>query len=130
MTDVSHLFNSLKIAILSECNTVDEYHDNYYSVILKIAKMVSINETNPHTAFFQKTVTMFPQNEYLIIFKNLLIIPKLDHLLTQLNIRFDSSFVMVYGGLVIIPAKMFSFLHKHINWWRKFRLFVYVWKRK
>lgn len=63
MTDVSHFFNSLKIAILSECNTVDEYLDNYYSVIPKIAKMVRINETNPHTAFFQKTVIMFPQNQ-------------------------------------------------------------------
>ena len=35
-------------------------------------------------------------------------VQQLDYLLIQLNVRFDSSSVMVYGGLVIIPANMLN----------------------
>ena len=69
MTDASHLRNSLKIVIFSECNTADEFYNKCYRIILEIVKNVSINETNPHTATSQKTVTVFPQNQYLIILK-------------------------------------------------------------
>ena len=57
--------------ILSERNTVVEFHNNYYRIILEILNKVSINETKSPKAAFQKIVTMFPQNQYLIIFKKL-----------------------------------------------------------
>ena len=60
---------------------------------LSIANRVSISETKLRTAtFLQKLAT----------------IHQLDYLLIQLNVRFDSSSVMVYGGLVIIPANMLN----------------------
>ena len=60
---------------------------------LSIDNRVSINETKLRTAtFLQKLAT----------------IQQLDHLLIQLNVRFDSSSVMVYDGLVIIPANMLN----------------------
>ena len=35
---------------------------------------------------------MFPHNPYLIIFKKVVTISLLDHLLTELNVRFDKCF--------------------------------------
>ena len=69
---------------------------------------------------FKKIVTMFPRNQYLII-KKVVTIPLLDHLLTELNVRFDRGSVIVYGRLVIVPVKMLSLYHKNIDWRQKFR---------
>ena len=50
--------------------------------------------------------------------------------MTQLNVRFDSASVMVYGGLVIVPVKMLSLYHKNIDWRLKlkFRPFAEFYK--
>ena len=48
--------------------------------------------------------------------------------MTQLNVRFDSASVMVYGGLVIVPVKMLSLYHKNIDWRQKFRPFAEFYK--
>ena len=71
MADASHLFDSLESVILSKRNNVDEFHNSCYRIILGIANKVSINETKLRTTTFKKIVTMFPQNQYLIIFKKL-----------------------------------------------------------
>ena len=49
-----HLLNSLKSAILSKRNTVDEFHNNCYMIIYEISNKGSINKTKPHAATFQK----------------------------------------------------------------------------
>ena len=54
MVDASHLLDSLKSEILSKRNNVDEFHNNCYRIVLEIANKVSINETKPRTATFQK----------------------------------------------------------------------------
>ena len=36
--------------------------------------------------------------------------------------RFDHGFILVYGGLVIIPSKMMSLVYKNVNWNKKFSL--------
>ena len=45
MADASHVLDSVKNVILSKQNTVDEFHNNCYRIILEIANKVSINET-------------------------------------------------------------------------------------
>ena len=50
--------------------------------------------------------------------------PLRDYLTTQLNKRFDSGSVTAYSGLVIIPSKMISILHKNVPWREKFRSFA------
>ena len=60
MADASHLLDSLKSIVLSKRNTVDEFHNNCYRVILEIAKKVSIRETKPRTATFQKNRNNVP----------------------------------------------------------------------
>ena len=54
MADASQLLDSLKSVIFSKRNTVNEFHNNSYSIILEIANKVSISETKPRTAAFQK----------------------------------------------------------------------------
>ena len=95
MDDPSHLLDSLKSVILSKRKTVDKFQHKCYVIILEIANKIIINESKRRTDTFQKIITMFPQNQYLIIFKKVLTIPLLDHLLTQLNVRFDSVSVIV-----------------------------------
>ena len=60
MADASHLLDSLKSVIFSKQNTVDEFHNNCYRVILEIANKVSISETKPRTAAFQKNRNNVP----------------------------------------------------------------------
>ena len=124
MVDASHLLDSLKSVILSKRNTVDDFHNNCYRIILEMANKVSINETKPRTAAFQKNRNNVPSESVSDYFKKVETIPLLDHLLTQLNVRFDSASVMVYGGLVIVPVKMLSLYHKNIDWRQKFRPFA------
>ena len=54
MAHLSHLIDSLKSVIFSKWNTVDEFHNNCYRVILETASKVSINETKSRAATFQK----------------------------------------------------------------------------
>ena len=115
MADASHLLDSLKNVIFSKGNTVDEFYNNCYRIILEIANKVSISETKPRTATFQKNPNNVPSESLSDYFKKVVTIPLLDHLLTQLNVRFDSASVIVYGGLVIVPVKMLSLYHKNID---------------
>ena len=123
MADASHLLDSLKRVILSKQNNVDEFHNKCYRIILEIANKVSINETKPRTATFQKYSNNVPSDSVSDYFKKVVTTPLLDHLLAQLDVRFDSASVMVYGGLVIVPVKMLSLYHKNIDWRQKFRPF-------
>ena len=54
MANASHLLDSLKSVILSKRNTVDEFHNDCYRIILEMANKISINETKPCTAAFQR----------------------------------------------------------------------------
>ena len=60
MADASHLLDSLKSVILSKRNNVDDFHNNCYRIILEMADKVSINETKPRTAAFQKNRNKVP----------------------------------------------------------------------
>ena len=57
-------------------------------------------------------------------FKKALTIPLLDHLITELNSRFDFSTVTVYTGLCIVPAKMIYMIHANLNWKKTFKTFA------
>ena len=112
--------------LLQEKVIVNQFHNNCYRIIIEIANKVSITETKPRTAAFQKNRNNVPSvSDY---FEKVVTIALLDHLLTQLNIRFDSAFVIVYGGLEIVPVKMLSLHHKNIDLRQKFRPFTEFYK--
>ena len=55
-------------------------------------------------------------------------IPLLDHLTVEIERRFDHASISVYSGLVNIPSKMVSLVHKNVNWKEKFNLFADLFK--
>ena len=83
MADASHLLDSLKSVIFQKKkNTVEEFHNNCYRIILEIANKVSISETKPRTAAFQKNRNNVPSESVSDYFYKVATIPLLDHLLT------------------------------------------------
>ena len=50
--------------------------------------------------------------------------PLLDYFTTHLNERFHGDAVTAYSGLVVIPSKMVSMVHKNVHWREKFRPFA------
>ena len=60
MADALHLHDSLKSVIFSKRNTVDEFHNNCYRIVLEIANKVRITETKPRTTAFQKNRNNVP----------------------------------------------------------------------
>ena len=53
MADAPNLLNSMKNIIPSKLNTGNEFHNNFYRIILETANKISINEIKPRTATFQ-----------------------------------------------------------------------------
>ena len=100
MADGSHLFDSLK-------SVIDGFHNNCYRIILEIANKVSISEAKSRTAAFQKNRNNVPSELVSDCFLKVVSLPLLDHLLTHLNVRFDSASVMVYGGKSLDPLQSF-----------------------
>ena len=60
MADASNLLNSMKNIIPPKLNTGNEFHNNFYGIILETAKKVSINEIKPRTATFQTNRNNIP----------------------------------------------------------------------
>ena len=60
MADASHLLDSLKSVIYSKRNTVDDFHNKCYRIIIEIENKVSINETKPGAATCQKNRNNVP----------------------------------------------------------------------
>ena len=54
MAEASHLLDSVKSVIFSKRNTVDEFDNNCFRIILEMTNKVSINETKVRTSTFQK----------------------------------------------------------------------------
>ena len=64
MAEASHLLDSVKSVILSKRNTVDEFDNNCFRIIIEMGNKVSINETKARTYTFQKKiVTLLSQNQ-------------------------------------------------------------------
>ena len=61
-------------------------------------------------------------------FKRSITIPLIDHLISDLNARFDFTNINVYYGLSIVPHKMISLLNGSTSgaqsWKEKFKLFT------
>ena len=123
VADSSHLIESLKSLINSKRRNVDQFH-NCYKSVLELAKKVKVDEIKLCTAAIQRNHYNIPSESVSDYFKKVVTMPLQDYLTTQLNERFDSASVTAYSGLVIIPSKMISMVHKNVPWREKFRPFA------
>lgn len=69
MVDASDLFDSLRVS-LPKRSTFNEFQHKCYRIILEIAKMVSINQTEPGTATFQRNRNSIPSESVSDYFKS------------------------------------------------------------
>ena len=124
VADSSHLIESLKSLTNSKRRNVDHFHNNCYKSVFELAKKVKVDEIKPRTAAIQRNRNIIPSELVSDYFKKVVIMLLLDYLATQLNERFDIASVTAYSGLVIIPSKMISMVHKNVPWREKFRPFA------
>ena len=92
--------------------------------MLELAKKVKVDEIKPRTATIQRNRNNISSESVSDYFKKVVAVPLPDYLTTQLNERFDSVSVIAYSGLVIIPSKLISMVHKNVPWREKFRPFA------
>ena len=93
-------------------------------IVLELAKKVKVDEIKPRIAAIQRNRNNIPSESVSDYFKKVATMPLLDYLTTQLNERFDSVSVTAYSGLVIVPSKMISMVHRNVPWREKFRPFA------
>ena len=112
VADSSHFIKSLKSLINSKCRNVDQFHNNCYKSVFELVKKVKVDEIKPWTLEIQRNCNNIPSELVSDFFKKVVTMPLLDYLTTQLNERFDIADVTIYSGLVIIPSKLISMVHK------------------
>ena len=110
------LLNLQKVSLILNVKTLI----NFIITVIK----VKVYEIKPHTVAIQRNRNNIPSESVSDYFKKVVTIPLLDYVTIQLKERFDSVFVMAYSGLVIIPSKIISLVHKNVSWREKFRQFA------
>ena len=93
VADSSHLIDSLKSLIISKRGNVDQFHNKCYKSVLELAKKVKVGEIKPCTAAIQRNRNNIPSESVSDYFKEVVIMPLLDYLTTQLNERFEMCLI-------------------------------------
>ena len=93
------------------------------SDIVELTCKVGTEECQPKTSKLQRNRKNVPSESISDYFKKEVTISLLDHLTVEIE-RFDHASISVYSGLVIIPSKMVSLVHKNVNWKGNFSLFA------
>ncbi|XP_057316859.1 52 kDa repressor of the inhibitor of the protein kinase-like [Hydractinia symbiolongicarpus] len=120
-----HMIDALKSAAMATRNAVDAYREMWYEKAVSLAQKVCVTPTKPRTCGRQKNRSNIPAENISDYFKRTTTIPMLDHLNSELKLRFDISTVTSYQGLSIIPSKMMFLVSKHglLGWKDKFTAF-------
>ena len=124
--DEIHLIESLKSLAAYMRREVDYFHDIWYTQALSLAKDVNVLEAKPRTCRRQINWSNLPADDVSEYYKRSITIPLIDHLNSELRDRFDTSTMVAYEGLCLIPSKLISLLDKHtkLNWKERFHCFA------
>ena len=125
--DGLHLIESLKALVITRRQDVDEFHSKWYKKTLTLTGEINITVTLPRVAGTQISASNIPAESVSDYFKRTITIPLLDHLLWELDERFDSSkTVAIFNGFVIVPAKLIAIVQQPEkgHWEDKFSLFA------
>ena len=104
--DATDLILALKTTLTSVRSSIDEYHAKWYKNVKDLADAVKVREWKPRTSIFQQHRNNVPSDDISEYYKRAVTIPLLDHLIVELQSRFDASSVNSLNGLVIIPSKI------------------------
>ncbi|XP_065679035.1 52 kDa repressor of the inhibitor of the protein kinase-like [Hydra vulgaris] len=96
--------NCLKTQILDFKKNIDFYHNEWYLITLDLAKTVDVSEVKPRLCGRQVYRDNYPSDTVSDYFKYSITSPLLDHLINELEDRFDEGDIFVYKGLSGIPT--------------------------
>ena len=109
--DAIHFIESLTSLIYCKVDTVDTFHKKCYSDIFELACKVVLKKANrEHQSC--KGIVIFESESTSDSLKKV-IISLLDHLTVEIEKRFNHAYILVSGGLVIVPSKMVSLVYKN-----------------
>ena len=89
--DGLHLIESLKALVITRRQDVDEFHSKWYKKALTLSEKINITETIPRVVGTQVHRSNTPAESVSDYYKRTITIPLLDHLMCELDYRFDSS---------------------------------------
>ena len=111
--DGLHLIESLKALVITRRQEVDEFHSKWYKKALTLTEKINITETTPRAAGIQIYRSNTPAESVSDYYKRTITIPLLDHLMCELDYRFDSSKTeAIFNGFVTVPAKLIAIVHQ------------------
>ena len=108
VAQLTELINSLKLAIESLRNSIENYHENWYNKAKKLAEKVDISEANmekPRTCsrhIYRSNQPIETTKDFKDYFRVALTIPFLDHVSADQEHRFPGNKLTQYKGLCII----------------------------
>jgi hypothetical protein len=117
--DVTKLLQSrtndiLKTIILIDClkdqfsnirSNIEKYHGEWFQTAKLLAERVNVIVSVPRTAKKQVHRPNHPSENVSEFYKRSVTIPLIDHVIAELDQRFDNS-LTVYHGLVIVPSRL------------------------
>ena len=111
--DGLHLIESLKALVITRRQDVDELHSKWYEKALTLSEEINITETTPRVVETQIHRSNTPAESVSDYYKRTITIPLLDHLMCELDYRFDSSKTeAIFNGFVIVPAKLIAIVQQ------------------
>ena len=82
---------SLKALVVTGRQDVDEFHSKWYKKALTLSEKINVTETTPRVVGTQIRRSNTPAESVSDYCKRPITIPVLDHLMSELDYRFDSS---------------------------------------
>lgn len=123
------LIESLKDEFTSIRNNVDQRHGNWFADAESLATRLNITVGVPRLAKRQINRPNYSHSDVSDYFKKAITIPLLDHVISELNDRFDHS-LTPYHGLVVISSRLLFLVKSEqkdppkFSWKDQFQTFV------
>ena len=98
---------SFKSALKRVRSTVDKFHDTVYDEVFCLSQLVGVQESSPRLVSRQQHRSSIPSGTVKEYYKLNLMIPLLDHIILELDSRFDSeSSARVVEFMKLIPSSL------------------------
>lgn len=100
---------SVKSALKRARSVVDVFHDSVYDEVLHLSECVGVQESSPGLASRQQHRSNIPSGTVKEYYKLNLTIPLLDHIISELDTRFDSeSSSVVVEFMKLLPSSLYD----------------------
>ena len=111
--DGLHLNDSLKTLVITTRQDVDEFHSKWYKKALTVSEKINITETMLGVLGIQILRSNSSPESVSDYYKRTTATPLLDHLMCELDYRFDSSKAeAIFNGFVIVAVKLIAIVQQ------------------